>query len=289
MPGVWVFAGGVVEEADREATGGATGDVDPDELAHRVCGARELAEEAGVEIDAETLAALVALDHPRAGPGPLRHPLLRGPGARPLQAGARRRRDGRRPLGRPRRRPAGQQAQDEFELSFPTIKHLEELRGFADADAVLANAAGRPRRPADRRASSAPRSRSRSSCPGEPGYEDALGAPAGCSPGDLPARTLGKRLQARRARARPGRWRGRAPPSPPRTRRKSLPALRQRQLELVAGALPQPPEEVELPLGGAEVDLAVDRRRPVEEAGLNSSRRATGSWSAAAPWRGSAG
>ena len=35
-------------------------------------------------------------------------------------------------------------AQGTFELSFPTIKHLEELRDLTHADAVLAEAAGRP-------------------------------------------------------------------------------------------------------------------------------------------------
>ena len=31
-----------------------------------------------------------------------------------------------------------------FELSFPTVKHLEELRGHANADSVMSEAAGRP-------------------------------------------------------------------------------------------------------------------------------------------------
>ena len=52
MPGVWVFPGGRVE-ADELITGvsGAETDVDADELAHRAAAIRELAEEAGIQLD----------------------------------------------------------------------------------------------------------------------------------------------------------------------------------------------------------------------------------------------
>src|SRR5262245_28201745 len=40
MPGVWVFPGGALDEADGEGDRG-----------HRVCAARELAEEASIEVD----------------------------------------------------------------------------------------------------------------------------------------------------------------------------------------------------------------------------------------------
>jgi len=176
MPGVWVFAGGVVEEADREATGGATGDVDPDELAHRVCGTRELGEEAGVEIDAETLLPwsrwitpqevparfdtrfYVALAPAHCKPEPDR---VEMDDARWISPGA----------------ALDQHAEDEFELSFPTIKHLEELRGFADADAVLANAAERPIVPLTPRVVGTEESFT-IILPGEPGYDDASELPA---------------------------------------------------------------------------------------------------------------
>jgi hypothetical protein len=42
--------------------------------------------------------------------------------------------------------PAGaldQHAADRLELSFPTVRHLEELAAFPDADAVLAEGEGR--------------------------------------------------------------------------------------------------------------------------------------------------
>ena len=45
MPGVWVFPGGAVDGAELEG--------DDEELAHRECAARELAEEAGVELAAD--------------------------------------------------------------------------------------------------------------------------------------------------------------------------------------------------------------------------------------------
>src|ERR671937_516589 len=46
-----------------------------------------------------------------------------------------------------------------------------------------------------------------------------------------------------------------------------LAAVRERGLELVRAALAKAPVEVELALEHAEVDLAVDRRRPRQEAG----------------------
>ena len=42
MPGVWVFPGGAVDPEDGEGEDG-----------HRVCAARELAEEAGIELGAD--------------------------------------------------------------------------------------------------------------------------------------------------------------------------------------------------------------------------------------------
>ena len=53
MPGVWVFPGGVVEPDDvaAEAQGGTT-EAERSDLAHRACAARELGEEAGIELPA---------------------------------------------------------------------------------------------------------------------------------------------------------------------------------------------------------------------------------------------
>ena len=55
MPGVWVFPGGAVDPPDREAAASMDSDVEADELAHRICGARELGEEASVPLAADAL------------------------------------------------------------------------------------------------------------------------------------------------------------------------------------------------------------------------------------------
>lgn len=176
MPGMWVFAGGVVDEADREAVareiGGSSGSgIDSDELAHRVCGARELAEEAAVEIEASELRPwsrwitpeqvparfdtrfYVALAPPHCKPEPDR---VEMDDARWIAPGA----------------ALSDHAEDRFELSFPTIKHLEELHDFADADGVLENAAGRPVVPLTPKVVGTADSFD-IILPGEPGYDDA--------------------------------------------------------------------------------------------------------------------
>ena len=83
---------------------------------------------------------MVALGHARGCPGPLRHPLLRRLRSTPCKPVPDRGEvDEARWLG-----PAGaleEHAADRLELSFPTVKHLEELTGFADADAVIAEGA----------------------------------------------------------------------------------------------------------------------------------------------------
>ncbi len=59
-----------------------------------------------------------------------------------------------------------------FELSFPTVKHLEELRAHADADSVLADAAGRPVVPLTPKLVGTADSFD-VLLPGEPGYDEA--------------------------------------------------------------------------------------------------------------------
>lgn len=145
MPGVWVFAGGVVEDSDYDAAASepVPAGADSEEMAHRACGARELGEEAAVEIAASELLPwsrwvtpeqvpyrfdtrfYVGLAPSHCKPQP---DLVEMDAARwiaPQDA-------------------LSEQADDRLELSFPTIKHLEELREYADADAVLAAAAERP-------------------------------------------------------------------------------------------------------------------------------------------------
>lgn len=59
----------------------------------------------------------------------------------------------------------------ELVLVFPTIKHLEQLGGFATADAVMEHARGREVRPVQPRVRGSGET-ARVVLPGEPGYED---------------------------------------------------------------------------------------------------------------------
>ncbi len=145
MPGVWVFAGGVVDDADRE-TGAAPAGSDGDEWAHRVCGARELGEEAGIEIGPETLLPwsrwitpvevpvrfdtrfYVALAPAHSAPEPDRVEMDEARWFGPEEA-------------------LRADERDEIDLSFPTVRHLEELERFASADDVIAAAPRREVKP----------------------------------------------------------------------------------------------------------------------------------------------
>ncbi|GIK76742.1 MAG: NUDIX hydrolase [Actinomycetes bacterium] len=142
MPGVWVFPGGAVDPADHAAASAGGLELEPDELAHRVCGARELGEEASIALEPAALRPwsrwvtpevvpirfdtrfYVAAAPPGAAPRPDRNEVDVARWISPEQALA-------------------DHADDRFELSFPTLKHLEELAGFADATAVLAEGARR--------------------------------------------------------------------------------------------------------------------------------------------------
>lgn len=171
MPGVWVFAGGVVEIADHEMSGVDLPGVDPDEIAHRVCGARELAEEAAVVVDPATLLPWSRWITPEEVPVRFdtRFYVALAPShSKPVADLVEM--DAARWVS-----PAGalaEHSEDRFELSFPTIKHLEELRKFPDADAVLANAAERPVVPLMPKVVGTEDSFT-IILPGEPGYDDA--------------------------------------------------------------------------------------------------------------------
>ncbi len=133
MPGVWVFPGGGVDAED-------AGD---EEAAHRACAARELNEEAGIELgaDAELLAwsrwitpelvpvrfdtrFYVALAPAHSPPRP--------DGAETTDVG-----------WESPRRALDRHAAGELKLVFPTIKHLEALLPYASAEEVLAAARDR--------------------------------------------------------------------------------------------------------------------------------------------------
>jgi 8-oxo-dGTP pyrophosphatase MutT (NUDIX family) len=132
MPGVWVFPGGAVD-AD-ELDGG------DEEAAHRACAARELLEEAGVELPADAELVpwsrwitpevegtrfdtrfYVALAPPHAAPTPDRTEITEVAWIAPDEA-----------LDRHER--------GRLELVFPTIKHLETLLPYERAEDVIAAA-----------------------------------------------------------------------------------------------------------------------------------------------------
>jgi 8-oxo-dGTP pyrophosphatase MutT (NUDIX family) len=171
MPGVWVFPGGVVEADESvalEATASAA-EIDGEELAHRACAIRELREEAGIELPADAgllpwsrwitpevvpvrfdTRFYVAPAPPHSPPHP--------DGAETTEA------DWLAPREALDRHGAG-----ELSLVFPTIKHLESLLPYSNAEEVLAAASERRVEPILPRVLGEDQGR-RVVLPGEPGY-----------------------------------------------------------------------------------------------------------------------
>jgi 8-oxo-dGTP pyrophosphatase MutT (NUDIX family) len=137
MPGVWVFPGGSVDPGDGDG-----------EAAHRVAAVRELAEEAGIELQAEELVAYSRWITPRVVPirFDTRFYLALAPAHSPPTP------DGSEtvdagwfgPQNALDRHRAG-----ELPLVFPTIKHLESLVGFANAAEALDAARRREVKPVE--------------------------------------------------------------------------------------------------------------------------------------------
>jgi 8-oxo-dGTP pyrophosphatase MutT (NUDIX family) len=139
MPGVWVFPGGSVDSEDGDG-----------EAAHRTAAARELAEEAGIELDAKDLVAYSRWITPRVAPirFDTRFYLALAPAHSPPQP------DGSETVDAGWFGP--QDALDmhyagELPLVFPTIKHLESLVGFANAAEALEAARDREVKPVEPR------------------------------------------------------------------------------------------------------------------------------------------
>jgi 8-oxo-dGTP pyrophosphatase MutT (NUDIX family) len=175
MPGVWVFAGGVVDPADRESAAAAAAErpagIADDEWAHRICAARELAEEGAVSVPAAGLLPwsrwitpapvparfdtrfYVALAPAHSKPEPDRVEMDAARWIEPTEA-----------------LRAG--AANELEISFPTVRNLESLLGFASAEEVLEAAADRIVEPILPRVVGT-RESFRVLVPGDPGYEEA--------------------------------------------------------------------------------------------------------------------
>ncbi|MFL5906999.1 MAG: NUDIX hydrolase [Solirubrobacterales bacterium] len=139
MPGVWVFPGGAVDSADGDG-----------EEAHRVAAVRELVEEAGIELAADELVAYSRWITPKVVPirFDTRFYLALAPAHAPPQP------DGSETVDADWFEP--QRALDmhhagELPLVFPTIKHLESLVGFANAEEALENARRREVKPVEPR------------------------------------------------------------------------------------------------------------------------------------------
>jgi 8-oxo-dGTP pyrophosphatase MutT (NUDIX family) len=139
MPGVWVFPGGAVDASDGDGA-----------EAHRAAAVRELAEEAGIELDPEELVAYSRWITPRVVPirFDTRFYLALAPAHSPPRP------DGSETIDAGWFRP--QEALDrhhagELPLVFPTIKHLESLVGYANAAEALEAARRRDVKPVEPR------------------------------------------------------------------------------------------------------------------------------------------
>ncbi|MGZ5323499.1 MAG: NUDIX hydrolase [Solirubrobacterales bacterium] len=137
MPGVWVFPGGGVDDADGEGEAG-----------FRACAARELAEEAGIEVDPAELVAYSRWITPRIVPirfdtlfflalAPAHSP-PKPDGSETVDAG-----------WYSPRRALDLHESGEMGLVFPTIKHLESLLPYASAEQALDAARRREVRPVE--------------------------------------------------------------------------------------------------------------------------------------------
>lgn len=165
MGGAWVFPGGAVDAADGEG-----------EAALRAAGVREVAEEAGIAIEGPD--ALVPFSR-WITPKVVKIRFDTWFFLSPVPAETAPRIDGGECVDWRWSTPQGAldaYAAGELQLVFPTIKHLEQLAGFAHADALVEHARGRTVEPVEPRVVLEGEV-ARVLLPGDPGYE-AVEAPA---------------------------------------------------------------------------------------------------------------
>ena len=139
MPGVWVFPGGAVDPADGDG-----------EVADRAAAVRELAEEAGIKVATDELVAYSRWITPKAVPirFDTRFYLALAPAHKPPRPDRSETVDAGwfGPKAALDSHHAG-----ELPLVFPTIKHLESLVGFANAEEALEVARRRDVKPVEPR------------------------------------------------------------------------------------------------------------------------------------------
>jgi len=167
MGGVWVFPGGAVDPGD-----GAADDPAQRDWALRQAALREVAEEAGIALgDPELLVPFSRWITPA-------YLVTRFDTwffVAPAPAGAEPRVDGGECVEARWTTPADALAEHRagrLPLVFPTIKHLEQLAGFASAEALLAHAAEQEIVPIEPRVVTV-RDQTMVLLPGDPGYEAA--------------------------------------------------------------------------------------------------------------------
>jgi 8-oxo-dGTP pyrophosphatase MutT (NUDIX family) len=159
MGGAWVFPGGAVSPEDGQGESGL-----------RMAAVRELREEAGIALPDP--GALITFSR-WITPAEVKIRYDTWFFLATLPEGATPQVDGQEMVDARWYTPQGALAAGragELLLVFPTIKHLEQLAGFASTNALLAHARGRPVRPVQPRVIGSGE-QSRIVLPGEPGYE----------------------------------------------------------------------------------------------------------------------
>jgi 8-oxo-dGTP pyrophosphatase MutT (NUDIX family) len=160
MGGVWVFPGGAVDAHEGEG-----------DAAHRIAAVRELQEEAGIVLaDPDALVKFSRWITPAEVVVRFDTHFFLASMPEDQEATI----DGDEIVDQGWFTPASALAaheRGEIELVFPTIKHLEQLAGFASADALLDYARGRDVGPVQPRIVTEGET-ARLLLPGEPGYDD---------------------------------------------------------------------------------------------------------------------